>query len=229
MNIAIIPARGGSKRLPGKNIKFFCGKPLIYYSIVSALHCKLIEAVYVSTDDFEIAEIAKKHGAKIIMRPKEIATDIATTTSALAHVLHELHNSGIFPDTVITLQATNPLRKPDLLNNAIIAFEEKKAEIDSLISVSENKHKLGKVENGLFIPVSYDLEQRSQDLSKLYYENGLCYITKSEVILKKESVFGDKIFPFITDNVFGSIDIDTQSDFDMGEQIFEKYKKEFNF
>lgn len=227
--VAVIPARGGSKRLPGKNIKDFCGKPLIYYSIIRAIQCKHIDAVYVSTDDFEIAEVANKHGAKVIIRPDDISTGTATTTSVLSHALKELNNSGFFPEAVVTLQATNPLRKSDLIENAIKIFETKKDSVDSVVSVSENKHKLGKILNGHFHPLLYNLEQRSQDIEKLFFENGLLYITKSDIILQKESVFGDKIYPFITDNIFGMIDIDTLSDFELGELVFEKYKNELNF
>lgn len=226
--IAIIPARGGSKRLPGKNIKLFCGKPLIYYSIITAEKAIGINNVFVSTDDEKIATVAKEYGANIIMRPVELASDTATTTSALQHVLSKIQ-SGEYPDAVITLQPTNPLRKIDLIKNAIKIFEQQKENVDSVITVSENKCKLGKIENGLFEPVSYTLEQRSQDVSKLYFENGLLYITKSEVIQKKESVFGEKIYPFITEDFFGDVDIDTLQDFELGELIFNKYKNEFNF
>jgi len=226
--IAIIPARGGSKRLPGKNIKLFCGKPLIYYSIIAAAKAIGINNVYVSTDDEKIADVAKEYGATIIMRPTEIASDTATTTSALQHVLSQIQIND-HPDAVITLQPTNPLRKTDLIKNAIKIFEQQKKSIDSVITVSENKCKLGKIESGLFEPVSYNLEQRSQDLSKLYFENGLLYITRAEVIQKKESVFGEKIHPFITEDLFGEVDIDTQLDFELGELIFNKYKHEFNF
>ncbi|MBL7918686.1 MAG: acylneuraminate cytidylyltransferase family protein [Bacteroidia bacterium] len=226
--IAIIPARGGSKRLPGKNIKLFCGKPLIYYSIIAAAKSIGISNVFVSTDDEKIATVAKEYGANIIMRPVELASDTSTTTSALQHVLSKMQ-PGDYPNAVITLQPTNPLRKISLIESAIRIFEQQKENVDSVITVSENKCKLGKIENGLFEPVSYSLEQRSQDISKLYFENGLIYITKSEVIQKKESVFGEKIYPFITEDLFGDVDIDTLQDFELGELIFNKYKNEFNF
>lgn len=225
---AIIPARGGSKRLPGKNIKLFCGKPLICYSIIAAAKAIGINNVFVTTDDEKIAVVAKEYGATVIMRPAELASDIATTTSALQHVLSRLQ-ANEYPDAVITLQPTNPLRKADLVKDVIKIFEQQKESVDSVITVSENKCKLGKIENGLFQPVSYSLEQRSQDLSKLYFENGLLYITHSEVIQKKESVFGEKIYPFITEDLFGEVDIDTQLDFELGEMIFDKYKQDFNF
>lgn len=227
--IAVIPARGGSKRLPGKNIKEFCGKPLIYYSIVSAIRCKSIDSVFVSTDDLEIAEVATRYGAEVIIRPDSLSTDTSTTSSVLCHVLNHLDALGFNPEAIVTLQVTNPLRSINLIENAIKIFEEKKDSIDSVITVSENKHKLGKILNGYFKPFFYNLEQRSQDIEKLYFENGLLYITKSVIVLQNESVFGDKVHPFITDNIFGMIDIDTLSDFELGELVFEKYKQEFNF
>jgi CMP-N-acetylneuraminic acid synthetase len=227
--IAIIPARGGSKRLPGKNIKLFDGLPLISFAIKLAFSNKKISRVIVSTDDDNIAEVAKQYGAEICRRPKELANDTATTTSALKHVLETTFTKSNLPKGIITLQVTNPLRSEKLLNDCIDTFEHEFDSIDSVITVSENKHKLGEIENNRFSPTLYNLEQRSQDLKKYYFENGQIYITKSNVILEKESVFGDAVYPMIVDDIFSSIDIDTLEDFELGEIVYQKYKSKLNY
>lgn len=227
--IAIIPARGGSKRLPGKNIKLFDGLPLISYAIKLALSNSKISKVIVSTDDDEIARVAQQYGAEIIRRPEEIAGDTATTTSALKHVLETVYDNPNLPNAVITLQVTNPLRSEKLLEECISTFEREFNTIDSVITVSENKHKLGEIENNRFSPTLYNLEQRSQDLKKYYFENGQIYITKSDIILEKESVFGDEVFPIVVNDLFSTIDIDTLEDFELGEIVYQKYKNKLNY
>ncbi len=222
--IVLIPARGGSKRLPGKNIKPFCGKPLIYYSIEAAVQAGLSVDTYVSTDDDAIAEIAIKLGAKVLRRPEHLASDTATTSVVLEDAIAQLKSQNIVCDAVITLQATNPVRFKDLLPTAIATFEKHADTIDSLMSVCENKHKLGKIQNNLYVPYSYKLGERSQDIDKLYFENGAVYITKCSTITEKKSVFGDNIFSLVSDHILGLVDIDTQEDFDLGEIIFKSYK-----
>jgi CMP-N-acetylneuraminic acid synthetase len=220
--IALIPARGGSKRLPGKNIRDFCGKPLIYYSIKAAQSCDKIQEVYVSTDDAGIAEISKNLGAKVILRPENISGDTATTTSVIEHAISKI-DAGI--SAVITLQPTNPVREIMLLAQCIETFIGKSTEIDSLITVSQNKHKLGKIHENYFEPCSYHLEERSQDLEKLYYENGLVYISKISTLIDQQSIFGKRIYPYIVEGIFGDVDIDTLADFELAGLIFEKYKQ----
>lgn len=227
--IAIIPARGGSKRLPRKNIKIFNEYPLIYYTIKAAKNSILISDVFVSTDDNEIAEVSIKYGAKVIARPTEISSDLATSNSVLVHAVEFLDENSISSDYVLTLQVTNPLRRKGLIDKAIFEFEKNGKQADSLMSVTQNVRKLGRIENGSFAPVTYELGQRSQDLNKLYYENGLIYITKTDVLRRKGSIFGDSIFPFILEDGFSEIDIDTIEDFEIAEIIYKKHKTEFEF
>ncbi len=227
--IAIIPARGGSKRLPRKNVRLFDGLPLIYYTIKAAKESKNISDVYVSTDDREITELSKKYGANVIVRPDEISGDLATSDSVLVHALEYLDKNSKPSDYLVTLQVTNPLRRDGIVDKAILEFSSHGIDSDSLISVSENKHKLGKIENNCFVPDNYSFGQRSQDLNKLYYENGLVYVTKSEVIRSKRSIFGDKIYPFIINDHYSDVDIDIIEDFEIAETIYIKHKSEFNF
>jgi N-acylneuraminate cytidylyltransferase len=226
--IAIIPARGGSKRLPGKNIKLFGNYPLIAYSIERALRSSNIKQVYVSTDDDEIETVAERYGASVIRRPEDLASDTSTTTSALIHCLQHIHSEGFQPKGIITLQATNPLRDKDLIDDCIDLFEQNEVVIDSLITVSENKHKLGRLKSGFYEPATYTPEQRSQDIEALYYENGLLYITKPDVLLN-DGIFGKRIYTYITQGIYTTVDIDTIEDFEIGEILLEKYKQHLDF
>ena len=214
--IAIIPARGGSKRLPGKNIKLLGGIPLIAHSILYAKQHDFIDAVYVSTDDVAIKEIALQYGAKVIDRPQEISGDLEPTVSALKHVIESIDGAV---ENVILLQATNPLRPQNLLQEAFTIFQEQ--QVDSLFTVSRSHHKLGKIIDDQFIPFNYKVGQRSQDLEPLYYENGLLYITKASVILNNE-IITKEAFPLEVNHPFANVDIDTQEDFDYAEFLLSK-------
>ena len=213
--IAIMPARGGSKRLPKKNIKLLGGIPLIAHSILYAKEHDFINEVYVSTDDEAIKQVALQYGALVIDRPQQISGDLEPTVSALKHVLENIE--GVV-ENVILLQATNPLRPQNLLQEAFTIFQEQ--QVDSLFTVSRSHHKLGKITNHKFIPYNYEVGQRSQDLEPLYYENGLLYITKASVILNNEIITKDA-FPLEVNHPFANVDIDTQEDFDYAEYLLK--------
>ena len=114
--LAIIPARGGSKRLPGKNIKLLNGKPLIAHSIEYAINSPEINRLVLSTDSEEIAKEGEKFGAEVLMRPAHLAEDTTKTAPVLLHVVEELEKEGYIPDYIVLLQATCPVREPDLMN-----------------------------------------------------------------------------------------------------------------
>lgn len=206
--IAIIPARGGSKRLPGKNTMLLGGIPLLAHSILFAQQQDAITAVYVSTDDASIKEVALHYGAQVIDRPSELSGDLEPTVSALKHVLESLTEKV---DTVVVLQPTNPLRPVNLFQEAWQVFT--KNQVASLFTVSQSHQKLGKIKEAVFIPFNYKPGQRSQDLEPLYYENGLLYIASAQAILNNEIITKDA-FPFVVDHPFARVDIDTQDDFD---------------
>lgn len=215
--IAIITARGGSKRLPGKNIRSLNGIPLIEHSINYAkANSQIINHIIVSTDSPEIKAIAKETGVEVVDRPNHLSTDSSSSVSALKHVLENV--SGDF-ENVILLQPTNPLRPVNLLKDAFDQFV--KEGFDSLMTVSRNRHKLGKIVNNKFVPFNYKMGQRSQDLEPLYFENGLLYITKS-VLIQKEILLGINNCPFIVDHPFAEVDIDTEEDFEFAEFILKK-------
>lgn len=220
--IAIIPARGGSKRFPDKNIYTLNGKPLIAYSIEYAKQNHNISETYVTTDSSKIAAVAEKYGARVIHRPEHLATDLSTTVSALQHTVKELIDNKIDFDYIVLLQPTNPLRPQNLLDDAINIMRDN-VSYDSLVSVSLSDKKLGKIQNGQFIPWNYKWGQRSQDLEPLYYENGLLYISKKELV-ESGTLIGNNMYPMIIDHYFAQIDIDTKENMDLAE-YYLKHKK----
>jgi N-acylneuraminate cytidylyltransferase len=214
--IAIIPARGGSKRLLNKNKLLLNGIPLVAHSIIYAqANSEFLDAIYISTDDAAIKSIALSYGVNVIDRPKEISGDLEPTVSALKHVLKSI---GAV-DNVVLLQPTNPLRPTNLLQECCTKFTETNS--DSLFTVSKNNHKLGKIFDHKFQPFNYEIGQRSQDLEPLYYENGLLYITKAKVILN-DKIISENAFPYLVNSIFAKVDIDTQEDFDYAEYLLVK-------
>lgn len=218
--IAIIPARGGSKRLPQKNIKLLGGIPLLAHSIMYAkTNSDIIEEIYVSTDDESIKEIALKYGAKVIDRPADISGDHEATVSALKHVLQNIDHEV---ENVVLLQPTNPVRPESLLKETFEIYQ--KEDSDSLFTVSRNYKKFGKITDQKFVPYNYKIGQRSQDMEPLYFENGLLYITKASLIFE-DIIISEDAFPFKIDHIFANVDIDTQEDFDFAEFLYHKYIK----
>ena len=219
--LAIIPARGGSKRLPRKNILDLCGKPLISWSIEAALKSKYISKVVVSSDDEEILNISSNFGADIIKRPYELANDTATTFDAIKHTFNNLEKY----DYIVLLQPTSPLRNEKHIDEAIELLEEKQA--DAIVSVCEMDHSplwsntLPEDGNMRGFLREEILNKRSQDLEKYYRLNGAIYICKTDKLLENKSFFlKDNIFAYIMDRK-SSIDIDEEIDFLFAERVIE--------
>ena len=216
-NIAIIPARGGSKRIPEKNIQSFGGLPLLVHSIQYALaNSSIVDDVYVSTDDSTIKSVALANGAKVIDRPAAISGDLEPTLSALKHVLESIEFDV---ENVILLQPTNPLRPYNLLKETFEVFQ--KGNFDSLITVTRNHQKFGKIIENKFQPFNYTIGQRSQDLEPLFFENGLLYITKASLILDN-IIISENAFPFEVNHIFANVDIDTPEDLEYAEYLYQK-------
>lgn len=215
--VALIPARGGSKRLPRKNILPLAGKPLIAYSIEYAKNEGI--PVYVSTDDLEIKEVSLQYGAQVIDRPAELASDYASTASVLQHTAQWLIQKGIEFDYIIILQATNPLRPKSMLNEAISIVENECP--DSLMGVNPILRKQGRIVDNHFEPVNYYFGQRSQDMEVWYYENGLLYFTRKDKCLEGV-VMTPNSRPLICDHIYGEIDIDSLDDFHKAEYFMNK-------
>lgn len=212
--IAIIPARGGSKRLPNKNILLLDGIPLIAHSILYAKeNSSIIDEVYISTDDEKTKEIATKFGAKVIDRPKAISGDLEPTISALQHAINAI---GLDIENIVLLQPTNPLRPKTLLKDCFEKYQN--LNCDSLFTVTQNHQKLGKIINNKYVAFNYEIGQRSQDLEPLYYENGLLYISKTKAILEG-NIISKNAFPYIENHIFATIDIDTNEDLEYAKYV----------
>jgi CMP-N-acetylneuraminic acid synthetase len=219
----IIPARSNSKRLPGKNMKLLGGIPLIQYSIDFAKNNFNNDQIWVNSDCPIILEFAEKLGVNVMPRPQKLALDTTSTAEVLIDQIENFKKQNINCDAIILLQPTNPFRDNDLLRQAIEKFQNSGRNSLATFSISEKK--IGTILNNKFIPQNYTPGQRSQDISKLYYENGLLYISKSEVILNGK-IISEDVYPFICDSVESSVDIDNLEDFIYAESILKSRKYE---
>jgi CMP-N-acetylneuraminic acid synthetase len=217
----IIPARGGSKRLPKKNTRKLDGIPLFVHSINYANNFSLFQKndIYVNTDDDEIEKIASKINCKIFRRSKDLGSDLASTSEVIKEQVEKMINDGEKFDAVILLQPTNPLRLDTMLINAIELFEDSKR--NSLSTFSRLNKKIGIIKKNHFYPENYSFGQRSQDQKQHYYENGLIYITKVKEILKGNIISKD-VFPYVIDHEFAQVDIDEANDFLLAEFLINK-------
>lgn len=217
---AIIPARGGSKGIPRKNVRPILGKPLIAHSILDVKESKLVDRVYVSTDDPEIAAVSSQYGAEIIHRPSAIAGDTATSESALLHALTEIQQS-IQPELVVFLQCTSPLRTGLDLDRAIEQLRSEQA--DSLLSVTPTHRFLWEQVNGIAKSINYDYQnrQRRQDMNPQFMENGSIYIFKPWVLKELGNRLGGKISLFVMPED-QSWEIDSIADFEYVEFLLSQ-------
>jgi CMP-N,N'-diacetyllegionaminic acid synthase len=226
--LGIIPARGGSKRLPRKNIRILCGKPLIAWTIEQAKKSDYIDKLIVSTDDEEIAKISKDYGAEVpFLRPDKLARDDSPTIDAVIHAIKFLEDKGEHYDIIVLLQPTSPLRSNDDINNAIKLFSEKKP--DSVISVSIIYPPIFwsfYIKNGYLDPIFDEkyLEMNHEDLPKSYTPNGAISISSVRNLLKYERFYFKKSLPYLM--LFDkSIDIDTELQFKLVEEIMMQNRK----
>lgn len=225
--IAIIPARGGSKGLPGKNIKEMCGSPLIAYTIEAALKSKSIDHVILSTDDEQIAEIAKKYGAEVpFMRPAELASDKAIAVDNYIYTIGRLEkewNTKI--DCFVVLQPTSPLRIAEDIDGAVDLFNTKKA--DSVVTYVKEAHPVfwhKKIdENNKLEDVFEGTIANRQDLPTTYYPNGAVYVFSTEMIRQKK-YYTDNSYAYIMPRE-RSVDIDILDDFKYAEFLMQNRNK----
>jgi CMP-N-acetylneuraminic acid synthetase len=224
--LGLIPARGGSKRLPRKNVLPLAGRPLIAWSIRAGLASRHITDLVVSTDDAEIADIAHRHGATVpFMRPPELASDTASSLDVMLHALHALAERGQYYDYLVELQPTSPLRSGADIDAAIELARQRRA--DAVISVCRTDHP---PEWSNTLPDDHALrdffrpgvrETRSQDLPVSYRLNGAIYLFDCQRLLRTRSLdMDDKAYAYIMPRE-RSIDIDTALDLHIAEAILQ--------
>lgn len=217
--LAIITARGGSKRIPKKNIKEFCGKPILAYSIQAALDSGLFDEVMVSTDSEEIAEIARKYGANVpFMRSEKTSDDFATTADVLLEVLEEYEKRGSKFDYMACIYPTAPFVTPQKLELGLNALKENQAVEAMPVVAFSYPPQRGYViqEQRLNMKWKENLNKRSQDLEKLYHDCGQFYIYDVEKYKEKNGQVAEGIVPIIVDELEVQ-DIDNETDWKLAE------------
>lgn len=228
--IAIIPARGGSKGIPRKNIKNINGKPLISYTIAEVKKSKYINRIIVSTEDREIAEISKKYGAEVpFLRPKELAGDSTPGIDPIIHCINWLkENENYRPEYVCLLQCTSPFRKVNQIDEAFEKLISKDS--NSIVSVCESEispYWMKKIDNGKMKDFLEDISfyARRQDTPTVYRLNGAIYIAKTDFLLKNKNWYTENTLSYIMDRN-SSIDIDDMIDFKFAEFLMKENENE---
>jgi CMP-N,N'-diacetyllegionaminic acid synthase len=221
--VAIIPARGGSKGIPKKNLIDFCGKPLVSWTIEQSLDVKTISTVWVSSDSQQILDVGKRLGANTILRPKSLSSDSATTESAWDHALNIIQEKTGIVDMVVGLQPTSPVRESKDIEKAIKIF--KKSKCDSLFSAAEiDDFYIWQKKRKKLISLNYDYAQRGrrQDHTKQYVENGSFYIFKPQTLKKFNNRLGGKIEISLME-FWKSFEIDSLKDIELCETLMKHY------
>lgn len=221
MKIAIIPARGGSKRLPGKNTKLLGDKPLIAWTIEAAIESNVFDHVFVSTDSQEIADISKQYGAEVpFLRPEELASDTATTNDVITHLVDWFESEfNQTPSLIAVLQPTSPFRNAKHIIEAIEEMNDKSAK--AIISVCQLEHpiqfcnQLGS-DGSMADFINLENMKRTQDLKPTYRLNGALYIFDRDYVGRMQEIYSNGTYAYIMSSKL-SIDIDTQKDFDLAE------------
>lgn len=224
MNVAIIPARGGSKRIPRKNIKEFCGKPMIAWSIEAAQKSGVFDRIIVSTDDEEIAEVAREYGAEVpFMRPEELSNDYAGTIPVIHHAADWIISQGNKPNYVCCIYATAPFIQPEDLKKGLELIKKKNS--DYCFSVASFPYPIQRAlkisddnEISMFDPEQFNV--RSQDLVEAWHDAGQFYWGNIEAWLMEKAVFKSHAVPLILPRERVQ-DIDTLEDWRLAELMFE--------
>ncbi len=228
--LAIIPARGGSKGIPRKNIRDFAGYPLVAWSIAAGKQSKLVTRIIVSTDDEEIASVAREYGAEApFLRPAELAQDNSLDLPVFEHALQWLkENESYQPDVVVQLRPTSPIRPPDCVDNAVqILLDHPSADcVRGVVPAGQNPHKMWRIpkQDGPMTPllevpgIDEPYNAPRQTLPQIYWQTGHIDAIRISTILKKHSLTGNKIFPLIIDPRY-TVDIDNLSDWAKYEAV----------
>ncbi|MDO8619783.1 MAG: acylneuraminate cytidylyltransferase family protein [bacterium] len=234
MNIyAIIPARGGSKGLPGKNTRLLNGKPLIAWTIESAKAVPEISRVIVNTDDEEIAKVARAYGAEVFMRPPELAKDETLDVPVFEHHLNALKEKGELPDMVVDLRATAPLRGSARIKEGFALLlklgREKADSVRAVSKASKHPYKMWKQTGDFLTPflsegqtgMKEPYNAPRQSLPPIFQNNGCMNAFWSETVLEKQSMTGERIVGFVMSDD-ESVNIDTEFDFIVAEELMKR-------
>lgn len=226
-NLCIIPARGGSKRIPRKNIKPFMGKPIMAYSIEAALKSELFDEVMVSTDDEEFAEVARHYGASVpFLRSEATANDYATTVDVLLEVIETYKQRGMVFDTICCLYSTAPFVTPERLKEA---FSKLSDDIDGCFTMVEYSYPIQRSliinEEGI-VEMKYPeyLTSRTQDLEKIYHDAGQFYFVKTKTLIDERTAWCKRTAPLVLSELEVQ-DLDTQTDWQLAEMKYELLHK----
>lgn len=225
--LVVIPARGGSKGIPHKNIYEVAGKPLLEYAIESMLEVEYEGDLVVSTDDALIAETASRYEeVKLVKRPEEISGDTAKTEAALIHALHYMEEKyNIRYDAVVTLQPTSPLRKSKTIQDFLRVFERDRETYDALLTLSEDRSDFWiQKPDGSFGRLFPDAPRRRQERNPLYVENSAIYVTARDSLLETNFVLGYRVNGYVIDTV-EAVDINEFSDIALAESLLLKKER----
>lgn len=229
MNIAVIPARGGSKRIPRKNVKPFAGKPMIAHAIEAATCCEVLGRVVVSTDDDEIAKVARKYGAEVpFLRPAELADDHTPTVPVIAHAIEALAAMGERPDRVCCLYPCAPFIRQNELTSALDLLEAHDGNgyvfpIAAYPAPIQRALRLG--HDGAVKPIAAEYAlKRTQDLEPAYFDTGQFYWATAETWVRGEAIHGDALGLVIPES--RAVDIDTPEDWERAERLYTAMEAE---
>ncbi|WP_460116802.1 acylneuraminate cytidylyltransferase family protein [Pseudomonas sp. S2_C03] len=224
--LAIIPARGGSKRLVGKNIKILGGRPLIAWTIEAALQSGVVTDVIISTDDMATAAIAREFGGNVLnIRPAHLATDTASSFDVVTHVLNEYEFANGSVDGVMLLQPTSPFRTAESIQRAVLQFrKDTSRSIVSVASASSHPAWCFKLEGDTMTPfLGWDnLSKRSQDLEPAYTLTGSIYLLSPKLLREQKGFLGLNTIPLVITSNTESLDIDTPEDWSVAERVLEQ-------
>ena len=223
--LVVIPARGGSKGIPHKNIKPLCGKPLIYYSIDVARQFTTDENICVTTDDAEIISVVEKHGLKVpFVRPTELATDTCGSNEVIQHAYQFFLDKGVKYDAIVLLQPTSPFRKVEFIKEAVLLYDDSIDMVTSVKSSACNPYYDGFEENseGLLVVSKGDgLIERRQDAPNVWQQNGSIYVINPKSLMEKGLSHFTRIRKYPMSEYY-SVDIDNPFDWKVAELIIKE-------
>lgn len=217
--LAVIPARGGSKRIPRKNIIEINRKPLLAYTIEFAKKIQELDAVVVSSEDEEILSIASSYGAEALRRPDELALDNTQDEPVLIHAVRTLEAQGRFFDYIVMLQCTLPLRTLETVRKVIATGVS--GGFDTVSTCVEDRSRYRRFRNGVWLPLDPNASRRSQEREPYYREADVCYIMKTKTLIKTGTIFGGKVEFVVVDEI-ENIDINTPFDLELVTFLISK-------